>query len=139
MITALAQLLKPFARLWRYDLPRQVALTFLAAFAITAAIGYLIAALDQVESEQIAGAEVRGEREGAFDGQAEGRAAGQTAGAEQAASELPALLAAGDPDAARALARWRSWNLAVEIALEQARRQKLELEDIFTEWERLLE
>lgn len=139
MTTPIAQLLKSLARLWRYDLPRQAALTFLAAFVITAAIGYLIAALDQVEGEQIAGAEVRGEREGVFDGRAEGRAAGQIAGAEQAMSELPALLAEGDPDAARALARWRSWNLAVEIALEQSRRQKLELEDVFTEWERLLE
>ena len=139
MTTPIAQLLKLLARLWRYDLPRQAALTFLAAFAITAAIGYLIAALDQVEGEQIAGAEVRGEREGVFDGRADGRAAGQTAGAEQAASELPMLLAEGDPAAARALARWRSWNLAVEIALEQARRQKLELEDVFAEWERLLE
>lgn len=139
MTTPIAQLLKSLARFWRYDLPRQAALTFLAAFAITAAIGYLIAALDQVEGEQIAGAEVRGEREGVFDGRAEGRAAGQIAGAEQAMSELPALLAEGDPDAARALARWRSWNLAVEIALEQSRRQKLELEDVFTEWERLLE
>lgn len=139
MTAPLSQLLKSLTRLWRYDLPRQTALTFLAAFAITAAIGYLIAALDQVEGEQIAGAEVRGEREGVFDGQAEGRAAGQAAGAEQAASDLPALLAEGDPHAARAQARWRSWNLAVETALEQARRQKLELEDVFTEWEQLLE
>lgn len=139
MTAQLARLLKSLARIWRYDLPRQTALTFLAAVAITAAIGYLIAALDQVEVEQIVGAEVRGEREGVFDGRAAGRAAGQAAGAEQAALELPALLEQGDPDDAHTLARWRAWNLAVEIALERARRQKLELEDVFAEWERLLE
>lgn len=135
----IARRLRPIAALWRYDLPRQTALTFLAAFAVTAAIGYLISALDQIEVEQIAGAEVRGDREGEFDGWTEGRAAGQAAGAEQAALDLPALLTNGDPDEAHRIARWRAWNLAVEIALERARRQKLELEDSFDEWERLLE
>ena len=135
----IASLRSRLARIWRYDLPRQVVLTFLAAFAITAAIGYLISALDQVEAEQIAGAEVRGEREGLFDGRAAGRAAGQAAGAEQAAAELPALLTQDAPDEAYAMARRRAWNLAIEIALERARRQKLELEDAFVEWERLLQ
>lgn len=135
----IARRLRPITALWRYDLPRQAALTFLAAFAVTAVIGYLISALDQIEVEQIAGAAVRGDREGAFDGWTEGRAAGQAAGAEQAAAELPTLLADGDPAEAHRMARWRAWNLAIEIALERARRQKLELQDSFDEWERLLE
>ena len=135
----IARRLRPITALWRYDLPRQSALTFLAAFAVTAVIGYLISTLDQIEVEQIAGAEVRGDREGAFDGWTEGRAAGQAAGAEQAAAELPTLLTAGDPMEAHRIAHWRAWNLAIEIALERARRQKLELEDSFDEWERLLE
>ena len=123
--------------LWRLDLPRQVLITFAAAIAITAAIGWLISVLDQVTPEEIAKAEVRGTREGRIDGFAAGFERGRLDGAGQAALKLPSLLESGDPDEAYRLAYDFSWNDAIDSALLRAKRDKLEVESAFEQWEAL--
>ena len=55
-------------RLLRYDLPRQVAIAFIASVGVVALIGWMIAVLDQIDPESIVRAEVRGSREGEIDG-----------------------------------------------------------------------
>ena len=74
-------------RLLRYDLPRQTLITFLAAIAITAALGWMISVLDQVTPEEIAKAEVRGEREGGIDGYEAAFERGRLDGAGRSALE----------------------------------------------------
>ena len=118
----------------RYDLPRQVLIAFLAAMAVTAAIGWLISVLDQVTQEEIAKSEVRGEREGRLDGYAVAFERGRIDGATQAAGELTEILASGEPDAAYRLAYDFAWNEAIDTALLQAKRDKLEVESAFEEW-----
>ena len=120
--------------LWRYDLPRQVVVAFLAAMAVTAAIGWLISSLDQVTEEEIAKSAVRGTREGRLDGYAAAFERGRLDGAGRAALALPALLASGDPEQAYELAYDFAWNDAVNTALLRARRDKLEVESSFDAW-----
>lgn len=124
-------------RLLRYDLPRQTLLTFLAAIAVTAALGWMISVLDQVTPEEIAKAEVRGEREGAIDGYEAAFERGRLDGAGRAALEIRDLLESGDPDAGYRLAFDFSWNEAIDTALERAKRDKLEVESAFGAWEAL--
>ena len=125
------------ARMWRYDLPRQVLMTFIAAIAITAAIGWLISVLDQVTAEEIAKSEVRGEREGRLDGYEAAFERGRTEGAALAMSHLPELLESGDPMMGYRRAYDFAWNEAVDTALDRAKRDKLELESAFPQWEAL--
>ena len=124
-------------RLLRYDLPRQVLIAFVAAMAVTAAIGWLISVLDQVTAEEIAKAEVRGEREGRLDGYEAAFERGRLDGAGQAALELPELLESGDSDEGYRRAYDFAWNDAIDIALNRARRDKLEVESAFEAWEAL--
>ena len=121
--------------LLRYDLPRQVLITFLAAMAATAAIGWLISVLDQVTVEEIAKAEVRGDREGRLDGYDAAFERGRLDGAGRAATQLPDLLATGDVQEAWYLAYDFSWNDALDTALLRAKRDKLEVESAFDAWE----
>lgn len=124
-------------RLLRYDLPRQVLIAFLAAMAVTAAIGWLISVLDQVTPDEIAKAEVRGEREGRLDGYEAAFEQGRLDGAGRAALDLPELLASGDPLDAYQLAYGFAWNEAIDTALLKAKRDKLEVDSAFTAWEAL--
>lgn len=124
-------------RLWRYDLPRQTLIAFLAAVAVTAAIGWLISVLDQVTPEEIAKSEVRGEREGRLDGFDAGFERGRLDGAGRAALELDETLHTGDPEQAYRLAYDFAWNEAVETALDRAKRDKLEVMSAFESWEAL--
>ena len=123
--------------LWRYDLPRQVFIAFVAAMAVTAALGWLISVLDQVTEEEIAKAEVRGEREGRLEGYEAAFELGRLDGAGQAALELPELLATGEAEAGYRRAYDFSWNDAIDTALNRARRDKLEVESAFEAWEAL--
>lgn len=123
--------------LWRYDLPRQVLIAFLAALAVTAAIGWLIAVLDQVTPQEIAKAEVRGEREGRIDGYEAAFERGRLDGAGRAALELDDLLETGDSQDAHRAAYDFAWNEAIETALDRAKRDKLEVNSAFDAWEAL--
>jgi hypothetical protein len=123
--------------LWRYDLPRQTFLTFLTAIAMTAALGWMISVLDQVTPEEIAKAEVRGEREGKLDGYEAAFERGRLDGAGRTALEIGGLLESGDPDEGYRLASDFAWNEAIAIALERAKRDKLEVESAFEAWEAL--
>lgn len=123
--------------LWRYDLPRQVLLAFLVALAVTAAIGWLISVLDQVTAEEIASAEVRGAREGRIDGYEAAFERGRLDGAGRAALALPELLASDDPLVGYQTAYDYSWNDAIDTALNEAKRNKLEVESAFESWEDL--
>ena len=105
--------------------------------AVTAAIGWLISVLDQVTAEEIAKAEVRGEREGRLDGYEAAFERGRLDGAGQAALELPELLESGDSDEGYRRAYDFAWNDAIDIALNRARRDKLEVESAFEAWEAL--
>lgn len=125
-------------RLLRYDLPRQTLIAFLAAMAVTAALGWLIAVLDQVTPEEIAKAEVRGEREGRLDGYEAAFERGRLDGAGRAALELPDLLASGDPASGYRRAFDFSWNQVINQALNEAKRNKLEVDSSFEEWQALL-
>ncbi len=122
---------------WRYDLPRQVLLAFLVALAVTAAIGWMISVLDQVTAEEIASAEVRGTREGRIDGYEAAFERGRLDGAGRAALALPELLASGDPLVGYQTAYDYSWNDAIDTALNEAKRNKLEVESAFESWEDL--
>lgn len=124
-------------RLLRYDLPRQVLISLLAAMAVTAAIGWLISVLDQVTPEEIAKAEVRGEREGRLDGYEAAFERGRLDGAGRAQLALPELLASGDPADALRRSYEFSWNAAIDLALHTAKRNKLEVESAFESWEAL--
>ena len=123
---------------FRYDLPRQTLLTFAAAVAATAAIGWMISVLDQVTVEEIAKAEVRGEREGRLDGYEAGFERGRLAGAGEARLMLDDLLASGDSDEGYRRAYDFAWNDAVSSVLERAKRDKLEVDSAFDAWEALL-
>ena len=123
--------------LLRYDLPRQTLIAFLAALAITAAIGWLISVLDQVTVEEIAKAEVRGQREGRIDGYEAAFERGRLDGAGRAALELPELLASGDPEDGYRRAYDFAWNEALDTALLRAKRDKLEVQSAFDSWEAL--
>ena len=122
----------------RYDLPRQTLLTFAAAVAVTAAIGWMISVLDQVTVEEIAKAEVRGHREGLLDGYEAGFERGRLNGAGVARLALDELLAEGDPDDGYQRAYDFAWNDAVSGVLERAKRDKLEVNSAFEAWEALL-
>jgi len=122
-------------RVLRYDLPRQTLIAFLATLAITAAIGWLISVLDQVTVEEIAKAEVRGEREGRLDGYEAGFERGRLDGAGLAQLELAELLESGDPAVGYQLAYDFAWNDAIATALTRAKRNKLEVESAFESWE----
>ncbi len=124
-------------RLLRYDLPRQVLFSLLAAMAVTAAIGWLISALDQVTPEEIAKAEVRGEREGRLDGYEAAFERGRLDGAGRAQLALPELLASGDPQDGLRRAYDFAWNTAIDLALNDAKRNKLEVDSAFGAWEAL--
>ena len=127
----------PMVRILRYDLPRQTLIAFLAAVAVTAAIGYMISVLDQVTVEEIAKSEVRGEREGRLDGYAAGFERGRLDGASQAALDLPSLLESGDPTEAYQQAYDFAWNDMIDTVLKRAKRDKLEVESAFESWEAL--
>ncbi len=128
-------------RLLRYDLPRQTLFAFLAAVAVTAAMGWLISVLDQVTPEEIAKAEVRGDREGRLDGYEAAFERGRLDGAGRAALTLPDLLASesGSGDAAAGYRRAYdfAWNEAIAIAINDAKRNKLEVESAFDAWQAL--
>ena len=124
-------------RLLRYDLPRQTLIAFLAAMAITAALGWMISVLDQVTPEEIAKAEVRGEREGRIDGYEAAFERGRLDGAGRSALEIDELLASGDPDEGYRRAYDFAWNDAIDRALLRAKREKLEVESAFEAWEDL--
>ncbi len=124
-------------RLLRYDLPRQVLIAFLAAMAVTAAIGWLISVLDQVTPEEIAKAEIRGQREGRIDGYEAAFERGRLDGAGRAQLALSELLAAGDPEDGFRRSYDFAWNDAIGRALNDAKRNKLEVESVFQEWEAL--
>lgn len=132
------RVLQPVRDLWRYDLPRQVILTFVSVVALTAAIGWMISVLDQVTTEEIAKAEVRGTREGGLDGYAAGFERGRLDGAGEAQLALPERLESGDPAEAYQLAYDFAWNEAVNTALLKSKRDKLEVESAFEAWEELL-
>ncbi len=123
--------------IFRYDLPRQTLLTFLAAIAVTAAIGWLISVLDQVTVEEIAKAEVRGTREGGIDGYEAAFERGRLDGAGLAALNLEELLASDAPADGFGRAFDFAWNEAVDTALLRAKRDKLEVESAFEAWEAL--
>ena len=123
--------------LLRYDLPRQTVIAFLAVLAVTAAIGWLISVLDQVTVEEIAKAEVRGQREGRIDGYEAAFERGRLDGAGRAALELPELLASGDPEDGYRRAYDFAWNEALDTALLRAKRDKLEVQSAFDSWEAL--
>ncbi len=123
--------------LWRYDLPRQVFISFVAAMAVTAAVGWLISVLDQVTQEEIAKSEVRGEREGRLDGYEAAFERGRLDGAGRAALGIEELLASGDPQEGQRLAYDFAWNEAIDTTLDRARRDKLEVESAFGSWEAL--
>ncbi len=124
-------------RLFRYDLPRQTLIAFLAAMAVTAAIGWLISVLDQVTPEEIAKAEVRGEREGRIDGYEAGFERGRLDGAGRARLVLQSLLESGEPAEGYRRAYDFAWNAALDTALLQAKRNKLEVQSAFEAWEAL--
>ncbi len=124
-------------RLIRHDLPRQTLIAFLGAMAVTAAVGWMIAVLDQVTPEEIAKAEVRGEREGRLDGYEAAFERGRLDGAGRAALKLPELLAAGDPESGYRRAYDFAWNDAIDLALHDAKRNKLEVDSAFEAWEEL--
>lgn len=124
--------------LLRYDLPRQTLLTFIAAVAVTAAIGWLISVLDQVTVEEIAKAEVRGEREGRLDGYEAGFERGRLDGAGRARLALPELLSSADPNDGYQRAYDFAWNDAVNTALLRAKRDKLEVDSAFDVWQALI-
>ena len=105
--------------------------------AITAAIGWLISVLDQVTPEEIAKAEVRGEREGRLDGYEAAFERGRLDGAGRAALALDDLLTSGDPEEAYRQAYDFAWNEAVNTALSRAKRDKLEVMSAFEVWEAL--
>ena len=123
--------------LLRHDLPRQALIAFLAAAAATAAIGYLINVLDQVDPLAIDRAAISGQRDGAIDGYEAGFETGRLAGAGRARAELDRLLASGDPRSAYRLAYDFAWNDAISLALDRAKRAKLEVESAFAQWEAL--
>lgn len=123
--------------LWGYDLLRQGLIAFTSALALTAAVGWMVSVLDQVTPEEIASAEVRGEREGRLDGYAAAFERGRLDGAGQAALELDGLLSSGDPTEGYRLAYDFAWNDAIATALERSKRRKLEVESAFGEWEAL--
>ena len=124
-------------RLLKYDLPRQTLIAFLAAMAVTAALGWLISVLDQVTAEEIAKAEVRGDREGRIDGYEAAFERGRLDGAGRSALEIRELLESGDPQDGYRRAYDFSWNEAIEIALNRAKRDKLEVDSAFEAWEAL--
>lgn len=124
-------------RLLKYDLPRQVLIAFLGAMAVTAAIGWLISVLDQVTVEEIAKAEVRGDREGRIDGYEAAFERGRLDGAGRSAIDLPDLLESGDPLDGYRRAYDFAWNDAIDRALLRAKRDKLEVESAFEAWEEL--
>ncbi|MDE2747279.1 MAG: hypothetical protein OXI41_15115 [Chloroflexota bacterium] len=124
-------------RLLRYDLPRQVLIAFLAAMAVTAAIGWLISVLDQVTPEEIAKSEVRGAREGRIDGYEAAFERGRLGGAGRAALDLEELLTSGEPEDGYRTAYEFAWNQAIDTALERAKRDKLEVMSAFESWEAL--
>lgn len=124
-------------RLLRYDLPRQVLIAFLAAMAVTAAIGWLISVLDQVTPEEIAKAEIRGQREGRIDGYEAAFERGRLEGAGRARLALPELLVSGDPEHAFRRSYDFAWNDAIGRALNDAKRNKLEVDSAFESWEAL--
>ncbi len=123
--------------LFRYDLPRQALITFLAAMGVTAGLGWMIAVLDQVGPEEIAKAEVRGAREGRLEGYEAAFERGRLEGAGRAMLALPELLASGEAESAYRRAYDFAWNDAIAIALERAKRNKLEVESAFEAWEGL--
>ncbi len=123
--------------LLRYDLPRQTLITFLAALAVTAAIGWLISILDQVTVEEIAKAEVRGAREGRLDGYEAGFERGRLDGAARAALTLSNLVASGDPADGFQRGYDFAWNDVLDTVLERSKRNKLEVESAFEAWEAL--
>lgn len=125
-------------RLLQYDLPRQVLFSLIAAVAVTAGIGWLISALDQVTPEEIAKAEVRGAREGRIDGYEAGFERGRLDGAGQAALQLRGLLESGAPEVGYQRAYNFAWNEAINITLIRAKRDKLEVESVFEAWKALL-
>lgn len=124
-------------RLLRYDLPRQVAIAFIASVGVVALIGWLIAVLDQIDPDSIVRAEVRGSREGEIDGYEAAFERGRLDGAGQARLDLAELLDEGDPGEAYRRAYDFAWNEALDTALEQAKRDKLEVESAFPRWEAL--
>ena len=65
------------------------------------------------------------------------RRRGRLDGAGEARLLLPELLADGDSGEAYGRAYDFSWNEALDIALEQAKRDKLEVESAFPRWEAL--
>ena len=113
--------------LWRHDLPRQVLIAFLAAMAGTAAIGWLISVLDQVTVEEIAKAEVRGNREAGFDGYDAAFERGRLDGQVVRAVDLPDLLTTGEPQDGFRRAYDFAWNDAIDTALLRSKRDKLEV------------
>ena len=123
--------------LLRYDLPRQTLITFLAALAVTAAIGWLISILDQVTVEEIAKAEVRGAREGRLDGYEAGFERGRLDGASRSALTLSDLVASGDPEDGFQRGYDFAWNDVLDTVLERSKRNKLEVESAFEAWEAL--
>ena len=123
--------------IFRYDLPRQALIAFLGALALTAAVGWMISVLDQVDPEDIDRAGIRGAREGRMDGYEVAFERGRLDGSSSAARELDQLLASGDPDVAYNEAYNFAWNEALDTALERAKRNKIEVESAFDEWEAL--
>ena len=97
----------------------------------------MISVLDQVTPEEIAKAEVRGEREGRIDGYEAAFERGRLDGAGRAQLALPELLASGDPADALRRSYEFSWNAAIDLALHTAKRNKLEVESAFEAWEAL--
>ena len=124
-------------RLLRYDLPRQVLVAFLAAMVVTAAIGWLISVLDQVSPEEISKAEIRGTREGRIDGYEAAFERGRLDGAGRARLALTELLATGDPEDGFRRSYDFAWNDAIGRALNEAKRNKLEVDSVFDAWEAL--
>ena len=122
----------------QYDLPRQTLIAFVAAIAITAVIGWLISSLDQVTPEEIAKAEVRGDREGRIDGYEAGFERGRLDGAGRARLAIDDLLESGDAQAGYESAYDFAWNSVITTALNRAKREKLEVDSAFNEWEALL-
>lgn len=122
----------------RNDLPRQALIAFLAAIAVTALIGYMINVLDQVDPLAVERAAISGQRDGQVDGYAAGFEEGRLAGAAQARAEFERLLASEDDAAAYRLAYDFAWNAAISGALVDAKRNKLEVEAAFEQWEALL-
>lgn len=109
----------------------------MVAVGLTAGIGWLISALDQVTVEEIQKSEVRGAREGGIDGYDAGFERGRLDGGGRAALAIEQLLESGDPQDGYQRAYDFSWNEAITIALLRAKRDKLEVASAFAEWQAL--